>query len=71
MKEDNTKYTTSIHDLHTFACDGQETYLVGKDGYGNDITLVFSTFELLEMLDIPYMKSKLIDYINTINKNEK
>tara|TARA_R100001143_G_C3232262_1_gene75262 strand:- start:186 stop:392 length:207 start_codon:yes stop_codon:yes gene_type:complete len=55
-----------IHDLHTFSCNGQETYLSGKDENGNEITLVFSTIELLEMLDIDYMKEKLTKYIKEL-----
>ena len=44
-----------------------ETYLTGTDENGNDFQVVFSTIELLEWLDIDYMKEQAKEYINNLN----
>ena len=43
-----------------------ETYLVGTDENGKDFTMVFDTIELLEWLDIDYMKAQSKKYINNL-----
>jgi len=43
-----------------------ETYLVGTDQNGKEFTMVFDTIELLEWLDIDYMKSQSKKYINNL-----
>jgi hypothetical protein len=58
-------------ELHTFACNGLETYIGGTDDNGNEITIAVCTYQLLRTLDIPYMKEKLNDYINKINTEKK
>tara|TARA_R100000781_G_scaffold114704_1_gene86249 strand:+ start:1993 stop:2205 length:213 start_codon:yes stop_codon:yes gene_type:complete len=58
----------SIHDINTFACSDNELYLSGKDQYGQDITLIFNAIEILEWLDIDYIKKQSIKYINKLNK---
>jgi|TARA_R100001443_G_C3356032_1_gene177975 hypothetical protein len=58
----------NIHDINTFQCVENEVYLGGTDENGEDITIVFSTFELLEWLEISYMKEQLIKYINELNE---
>lgn len=59
--------TKRIHDVNTFmSTEDNETYLVGKDENGKDFTMVFDTIELLEWLDIDYMKSKSKKYINNL-----
>ena len=60
-------------ELHTFSCDGQITYIGGIDAENNEIVIEVCTYQLLQTLDIPYMKEKLNDYINKLNekKNEK
>jgi len=56
-----------IHDINTFmSTEDNETYLVGKDENGKDFTMVFNTIELLEWLDIDYMKSQSKKYINNL-----
>ena len=63
------KETKRMHDINTFmATEDNETYLVGKDEYGKDFTTVFDTIELLEWLDIRYMKSQSNKYINDLTK---
>jgi len=64
MKEKETK---RLHDINTFmSTQENETYLVGTDENGNELTMVFDTIELLEWLDIDYMKSQSKKYINNL-----
>tara|TARA_R100000995_G_C3416020_1_gene91627 strand:- start:90 stop:293 length:204 start_codon:yes stop_codon:yes gene_type:complete len=56
----------NLHDINTFQCVENEVYLGGKDENGEDITIVFSTFELLEWLEVSYMKEQLIKYIKEL-----
>tara|TARA_R100000908_G_C3635675_1_gene74372 strand:- start:15 stop:224 length:210 start_codon:yes stop_codon:yes gene_type:complete len=56
-------------ELHTFSCDGQITYIGGVDAENNEIIIEVCTYQLLQTLDIPYMKEKLNDYINKLNEN--
>jgi len=64
MKEKETK---RLHDINTFmSTEDNETYLVGKDENGKEFTMVFNTIELLEWLDIDYMKSQSKKYINNL-----
>ena len=64
MKEKETK---RLHDINTFmSTQENETYLVGKDENGKELTMVFDTIELLEWLDIDYMKSQSKKYINNL-----
>jgi len=57
-------------ELHTFSCDGQITYIGGVDAENNEIVIEVCTYQLLQTLDIPYMKEKLNDYINKLNENK-
>lgn len=43
-----------------------ETILSGTDENGEDFSIVFSSIELLEWLDIDYMKKQITEYINSI-----
>tara|TARA_R100000353_G_C6477960_1_gene188344 strand:+ start:396 stop:578 length:183 start_codon:yes stop_codon:yes gene_type:complete len=56
----------NLHDIHTHASSGNETTLVGTDENGDEFTITLSTFELLEWLDVEYMKDTLIKHIKTI-----
>lgn len=58
-------------ELHTFSCDGQITYIGGTDASGNEIVIEVCTYQLLNTLDIPYMKKQLNDYINKIQTEKK
>tara|TARA_Y100000361_G_C11120176_1_gene322764 strand:- start:472 stop:654 length:183 start_codon:yes stop_codon:yes gene_type:complete len=53
----------NLHDINTFACSDNEVLLSGKDEQGEDFTIVLSAFELLEWLDIKYIKKQTIKYI--------
>ena len=53
----------NLHDINTFACSDNEVYLAGKDENGKDLTIVLNAFELLEWLDIKYIKKQTIKYV--------
>lgn len=57
----------AIHDIHTFQVCHNEVYLGGKDEHGEDITLVFNAFELLEWLHIDEIRASVLDYVKEIN----
>ena len=58
---------TALHniDIIVYALDN-ETYITGKDSKGKSLTIVFNTIELLERLDIDYMKSRASTYIKNL-----
>ncbi len=59
--------TKRLNNINTFqATADNETFLVGTDENGEDLTMVFSTVELLEWLDIDQMKQMLTKYINNL-----
>jgi len=59
-----------IHDLNTFQCCNNEVYLRGVDNRGKDILLVFPANEILEWLDMGYIREKVIEHYSEINKEE-
>ena len=59
--------TKRLHDINSFmSTPDNETYLVGKDEYGKEFTMVFNTIELLEWLDKKYMKEQAKKYIKNL-----
>ena len=62
-----TKYI-GFHNIHTYQTYRNETYLGGINSEGEDVTLVFTTIELLEWLDIDHMKKEAIKHIKQLNK---
>ena len=60
--------TISLHDINTSQHVLNETYLVGSNQWGEEVTIVLNTIELLEWLDIPRMKQQSCKYINQINE---
>jgi hypothetical protein len=56
----------NIHDINTFSCSDNEVYLSGTDENGEDITIILSAFELLEWLDMKYIKKQTIKYIKEL-----
>ena len=60
--------TIALHDINTSQHVLNETYLVGQNQWGEDVTIVLNTIELLEWLDIPRMKQQSCKYINQINE---
>ena len=56
-----------LHDVNTFmSTEDNETFLCGKDEYGKDFTMTFNTIELLEWLDVDYMKEQVEKYIKNL-----
>ena len=53
----------NLHNINTFICSDNEVLLSGKDEQGKDFTIVLSAFELLEWLDIKYIKKQTIKYV--------
>lgn len=61
--------TKRMNDINTFMSTTEnETCLVGTDEDGKDFQIWFNTIELLEWLDIRYMKEQSKKYINDLNK---
>tara|TARA_R100000664_G_C2674942_1_gene85383 strand:+ start:420 stop:602 length:183 start_codon:yes stop_codon:yes gene_type:complete len=56
----------NLHDINTFACSDNEVYLAGKDEHGKDFTIVLDAFELLEWVDVKYIKKQTIKYIKQL-----
>ncbi len=63
-----SKETISLHSINTSQHVLNETYLVGTNQWGEPITIVLNTIELLEWIDIPRMKEQSCKYINQINE---
>tara|TARA_R110002167_G_scaffold300078_1_gene504386 strand:+ start:153 stop:353 length:201 start_codon:yes stop_codon:yes gene_type:complete len=62
-----TKFV-GFHNIDTYQTYRNETYIGGINSDGENITLVFTTIELLEWLDIDHMKKETIKYIKELNK---
>ena len=58
--------TKRLNDINTIQHCQNETYLVGTDEHGTEFTIVFSTIDLVESLDIEIMKESLIKYISNL-----
>jgi hypothetical protein len=56
----------NLHDINTFSCSDNEIYLSGTDEDGEDLTIVLNAFEVLEWLDIKYIKKQTIKYIKQL-----
>ena len=56
----------NLHDINTFSCSDNEVYLSGTDEEGEDLTIVLNAFELLEWLDIKYIKKQTIKHIKQL-----
>ncbi len=56
----------NLHDINTFACSDNEVYLSGSDENGKELTIVLNAFELLEWLDINYIKKQTIKHIKQL-----
>ena len=56
----------NLHDINTFSCSDNEVYLSGTDEDGKDLTIVLNALELLEWLDIKYIKEQTLKYIKKL-----
>jgi len=58
---------TSRLNIHTFMSNADnETFLGGTNHNGKERIIVFDTIELMEWLDIHYMKEKTKEYIDNL-----
>lgn len=63
-KEDIIK---RMNDINTFmSTKDNETCLSGTDEHGKDFTVWFNTIDLLEWLDIEYMKQQAKNHITNL-----
>ena len=58
--------TKRLHDINTFRCSDNEVCLSGRDENGKDFTIVLDAFELLEWVDIKYIKKQTIKYVKQL-----
>jgi hypothetical protein len=56
----------NLHDINTFACSDNEIYLSGTDENGDDLTIVLNAIEVLQWLDMKYIKEQSIKYIKEL-----
>ena len=56
----------NLHDINTFACSDNEIYLSGTDENGEDLTIVLDAIEVLQWLDIKYIKKQSVKYIKEL-----
>ena len=56
----------NLHDINTFYCSDNEVGLSGKDEKGKDFTIILNAFELLEWIDVKYIKKQTIKYIKEL-----
>jgi ABC-type nitrate/sulfonate/bicarbonate transport system ATPase subunit len=56
----------NLHDINTFACSDGEIYLSGKDEDGENVTIVFDSYELLQWLDVKHIKKQTIKHIKKL-----
>jgi len=58
---------TRMNDINTFmSTEDNETCLSGTDEHGKDFTVWFNTIDLLEWLDISYMKQQAKNHITNL-----
>jgi len=59
--------TRRLNDIHTFASTtDNETILIGQDERGRKTTIILNTIELLEWIDMDYLKEQSNIYINKL-----
>ena len=46
----------NLHDINTFSCSDNEIYLSGTDENGDELTIILNAFEVLQWLDVKYIK---------------
>jgi hypothetical protein len=56
----------NLHNINTFSCSDGEIYLSGQDENGEDITIVFDSYEIIQWLDIKYIKKQTIKHIKKL-----
>ena len=56
----------NLHEINTFSCSDNEVYLSGTDEEGKDLTIVLNAFELLQWVDVKYIKKQTIKYVKQL-----
>jgi hypothetical protein len=56
----------NLHEINTFSCSNNEIYLSGTDEDGKDFTIILNGIEILEWLDIKYIKEQTLKYIQEL-----
>tara|TARA_B100001094_G_scaffold7119_1_gene6349 strand:- start:2746 stop:2928 length:183 start_codon:yes stop_codon:yes gene_type:complete len=56
----------NLHDINTFSCSDNEILLSGTDENGEDLTIILNAFEILEWLDMNYIKKQTLKYIEKL-----
>ena len=56
----------NLHDINTFSCSNNEIYLSGTDEDGKDFTIILNGIEILEWLDIKYIKEQTLKSIQEL-----
>tara|TARA_R100001443_G_scaffold1056_1_gene4130 strand:- start:13411 stop:13593 length:183 start_codon:yes stop_codon:yes gene_type:complete len=56
----------NLHDINTFSCSDNEIYLSGTDENGDELTIILNAFEVLQWLDVKYIKKQTIKYIKQL-----
>ena len=59
-----------FHSINTFACSDNEVHIMTVDNQGNEIGITFVAQEILEWIDMGYVREKVIEYYLEINKEE-
>lgn len=66
MKED----IMYLHSINTFACHDNEVYIRAVNNRGVDTLLVIPADEVLEWIDISYVREQVIKHYKNINKED-
>ena len=56
----------NLHHINTFSCSDNEIYLSGIDENGKDLTIVLNAIEILQWIDIKYIKEQSLKYIKEL-----
>lgn len=58
------------HSINTFACSDNEVHIFAVDNDGNEIGITFVAQEILEWIDMGYIRKEVIKHYSEINKEE-
>jgi peptidase E len=59
-----------LHSINTFACHDNEVYIRAVNNRGVDTLLVIPADEVLEWVDISYVREQVIKHYRNINKED-
>lgn len=65
--EDLKPIIKRLHNIHTFSCQhGRDVVLIGKDEYGQEFHLTLDAYEVLEIVDMGYIKENFKKHIDSL-----